>query len=661
MGTNPTKENLDQRIHDHELEPLPNRAHETTRGVMLQNEERYRDILDSIEEAYFEVDLKGNLTFFNFTAVKRLGYSNEEMLGMSFHQFVDNENAMKVFDAFHKVFLTGETIKAFEWEFINKHGEKIAVESSVSLRRDENGSPIGFRGVVHDITERIFAEESLRRSEEKHRSIIENIEEGYYEVDLKGNFTFFNDPLCRMLGRDQQETMGMNYGQFIDEECKPKVYDIFHNVYLTGKPDKGFDWELVGKDGSRRSIESSVALIRDAQGKPVGFRGIVHDITEKKNIEQQLIRAQKMESIGTLAGGIAHDFNNLLMGILGNVSLALMNLDESHPIFTRLKSMEEYIQRGSDLTKQLLGFARGGKYEVKPTDLGEFVRRSSELFGRTKKEICIHLKDQKGLWTVEIDRGQMDQVFLNLFVNAWQAMPGGGDMYISVENVELDEMYVRPYEVKPGKFVKVTITDMGIGMDEATKARVFEPFFTTKERGRGTGLGLASVYGIIKNHGGFIYVESEQDIGTSFMIHLPASGKHVMEEYSEGDKEQRGHETVLLIDDEEMILDVGTELLEVLDYKVMKATGGMQGLQIFEQNKEAVDLVILDMIMPGFSGKETFDSLKRIDPCVKVLLSSGYSLDGQAEEIMQNGCNGFIQKPFSLGELAKKIRGILDE
>jgi CheY-like chemotaxis protein len=254
----------------------------------------------------------------------------------------------------------------------------------------------------------------------------------------------------------------------------------------------------------------------------------------------------------------------------------------------------------------------------------------------------------------------MDQVFLNLFVNAWQAMPGGGDIYITVENVELDEMYISPYEVKPGKFIKVTITDTGIGMDEATKVRIFEPFFTTKERGRGTGLGLASVYGIIKNHGGFIYVESEKDIGTSFMIHLPASDKYVMDEYAESDKVQKGHETVLLIDDEEMILDVGTELLGGLGYKVMKAIGGREGLQIFEQKKDVVNLVILDMIMPGFSGKETFDSLKRIDPCVKVLLSSGYSLDSQAKEIMQNGCNGFIQKPFSLGELAKKIRGILE-
>ena len=916
MDTRPIKEKLDQRIHDHELEPLPNRAHEITRGVMRQNEEMYRDILESIEEgyfeldlngtftfvnnaacalmgyeydeligmnykiyttpetarhmykvfhqifetgkretmvdyeviskkgfvrihemnasllrdtsgqpmgfrvmvwdlteskreedvirkreeryrnilesmaeAYFEVDLKGNLTFFNSTATKGLGYTNEEMMGMNFHQFVDDENARKVFDAYHKVFLTGETIKAFEWEFINKHGEKMAVESSVSLRRDENGSTIGFRGVVRDISDRKKAEAAQRESEEKYRSILENIEEGYYEVDLNGNFTFFNDSMRRMIGYNREEMMGMNYSQFMDKEYKLKVYNIFHDVFLTGKADKGFDWEIVGNDGSRRHIESSVVLIRNSNGKPVGFRGIVHDITdrkraeealrqsegrlktiletiqegivmidpethqiadansiavnmigktreeiigsachkficpaekgkcpitdlrqevdhservllksggercpiiktvtsiildgktylfesfidiserkraeeENKRLEEQLVRAQKMEAIGTLAGGIAHDFNNLLTGILGNISIMRMNFDDSHPFFDRLTHMEEYVQRGSDLTKQLLGFAQGGKYEIKPTYLGEFIRRSSEMFGRTKKEIRIHHKVPEALWPVEVDRGQMEQVLLNLYVNAWQAMPGGGDLYLSVENVDLDETDVSPFGVKPGKYVKMTITDTGVGMDEATKVRIFEPFFTTKERGRGTGLGLASVYGIIKNHGGFINVESEKHMGTSFLIFLPASDKNVVHEYRVKEAIQKGQETVLFIDDEDMVLDVGSEMIKGLGYEVMTATGGKPGLEIYELNRDKIDLVILDMIMPDFSGKDTFDALQRINPSVRVLLSSGYSLDGPAKEIMGNGCRGFIQKPFTMSELSNKIRGILDE
>jgi CheY-like chemotaxis protein len=260
---------------------------------------------------------------------------------------------------------------------------------------------------------------------------------------------------------------------------------------------------------------------------------------------------------------------------------------------------------------------------------------------------------------VEVDRGQLEQVLINLFVNAWQAMPGGGDLYLSAQNVELDEVSVSPYGIAPGRFVRVTVTDTGIGMDEATRARIFEPFFTTKERGRGTGLGLASAYGIIKNHGGFILVESVKGIGSSFIIHLPASDREVERVQQPEDELMKGQGTILLIDDEEMILEVGARMLENLGYRVIPAAGGRKGLQAFEQERETIDLVVLDMIMPGFGGNETFDALKRIRPDVKVLLSSGYSLDGQAKAIMEKGCRGFIQKPFTMADLSRKIRGIL--
>jgi CheY-like chemotaxis protein len=255
----------------------------------------------------------------------------------------------------------------------------------------------------------------------------------------------------------------------------------------------------------------------------------------------------------------------------------------------------------------------------------------------------------------------MEQVLLNLYVNAWHAMPSGGDLYLSATNVELDKVDVSPYELAPGKFVKLTITDTGIGMDESTKARIFEPFFTTKERGRGTGLGLASAYGIIKNHGGFIHVESEKDIGTSFMIYLPVSDKDIDYGKKPADELLKGRETVLLIDDEEMILDVSAKMLEGLGYQVITASGGRNGLLAYEKDKGRIDLVILDMIMPEFGGRESFDTMIRVNPSVKVLLSSGYSLDSQAKEIMQRGCKGFIQKPFTMTELSKKIREILDK
>jgi signal transduction histidine kinase len=260
------------------------------------------------------------------------------------------------------------------------------------------------------------------------------------------------------------------------------------------------------------------------------IRGRMKAEEEKKRLEAELHQAQKMEAIGMLAGGIAHEFNNLLMGIQGRTSLMLLNTESSHPHFEHLKGIQEYIRRAADLTKQLLDFASGGKYEVKPSDLNEIINRSSEMLGRTKKEITIHKKLQKGLWTVEIDQGQIEQVLLNLYINASQSMPAGGDLYLQSVNVTLDESYTSALAVKPGRFVKISVTDTGAGMDEGTLERIFEPFFTTKEMGRGTGLGLAYAYGIIKNHGGIINVQSEKGCGSTFDVYLPASEKEITKE-----------------------------------------------------------------------------------------------------------------------------------
>ncbi|GAG21264.1 unnamed protein product, partial [marine sediment metagenome] len=252
--------------------------------------------------------------------------------------------------------------------------------------------------------------------------------------------------------------------------------------------------------------------------------------TEKKRLEAQFQAAQRMEAIGTLAGGLAHDFNNILMGIQGNTSLILLHKTSTHPDYERLKGIEEGVKSGAELTRQLLGFARGGKYEVRPTNLNELIENQNHMFGRTKKEITIRGKYEDKPWTVEVDQGQIEQVLLNLYVNAWQAMPGGGDLYIETENVTLDEDYAKPFNMEPGRYVKISVTDSGVGMDEATQQRIFEPFFTTKEMGRGTGLGLASVYGIIRNHGGIISVYSEKGKGTTFEIYLPVSQRELIKE-----------------------------------------------------------------------------------------------------------------------------------
>jgi CheY-like chemotaxis protein len=293
--------------------------------------------------------------------------------------------------------------------------------------------------------------------------------------------------------------------------------------------------------------------------------------------------------------------------------------------------------------------------------MNDILEKSSSMFGRTKKEITIHRKYAKDLFTVEVDLGQMEQVFMNLYVNAWQAMPGGGAIYLETENVLLDDEQVFPYAVKPGDYIRISITDTGTGMDEKTKERIFDPFFTTKEMGRGTGLGLATVYGIIKGHGGMINVYSEPGHGTTFTIYLPASEKEVVKEKTAAGTIARGTETILLVDDEHMVLEVSRELLESMGYRVYAAGSGQEAIAVYMEKRNEIDLVLLDMIMPGISGGETFDRLREINPDARVLLSSGYSITGQAQEIMDKGCNGFIQKPFQLEKLSGKVREMLDQ
>jgi CheY-like chemotaxis protein len=312
----------------------------------------------------------------------------------------------------------------------------------------------------------------------------------------------------------------------------------------------------------------------------------------------------------------------------------------------------------------LLGFARGGKYEIKRADLNTLIEKTSKTIGRTKKEISIHRNLEKDLWPTDVDQGQIEQVLLNLFVNAWQAMPGGGDIYIETKNTLLDEDRFKAYGKRKGRYVKISVTDTGIGMDEKTKERIFEPFFTTKEMGHGTGLGLASVYGIIKNHNGFINVYSEKGKGATFNIYLPASAS--------GDEKDEYRalnvaddilctETILLVDDEDMVLNVAGDMLKTMGYTVMTASDGSTAVNTYRDQHQRIDLVMLDMVMPDMSGGDVFDEIKKINPQAKVLLSSGYSLNGQASRIMERGCDGFIQKPFTLDEISTLLRQILGQ
>jgi len=520
--------------------------------------------------------------------------------------------------------------------------------------------------VQYTYNKRRDADNALRESSEKYRTILESIEEGYFETDQKGNLTFSNEAFGKILGYPRNQLLGMNSRDYTTPDTAEKISRIMEQIEQTGRPEDVTDYDVIRKDGSKAALELSISLLTDKDGKPAGFRGMLRDVTRRKEteyknrlLEIQLQQAQKMESIGTLAGGIAHDFNNILMGIQGNATLMLLKIESEHPNYEKIKNVEKFVQNGTELTNQLLGFARRGKYLVKTTDLNEVIEKSSALFARTKKEIQVHTVFHDEIWAVEVDRGQIEQALLNLYVNAWQAMPAGGDIYLKTRNVMLDSSYVKPFKVEPGKYVEISVTDTGVGIDRKTRERIFEPFFTTKEMGRGTGLGLASVYGIIKSHSGYIEVHSEKEKGTTFTVYLPASEKEAVREKTVPAAMLKGTGTILLIDDEKMILDVGRELLEELGYTVLSALSGREALDIFQKNLDKIDLVIMDMIMPGMGGGETFDRLRAINPNIKVLLSSGYSVNGQASKILHRGCDGFIQKPFNLNQLSEKIGKIM--
>ena len=509
-----------------------------------------------------------------------------------------------------------------------------------------------------EIEQRKRAEEALRESEEKYRMVLEACPDPIVAYDVEGAVIYLNPAFTQVFGWAPEELLGKKI-DYVPEENWPETQMMIDKV-LAGESFSGVKSRRYTRQRKILDVSISVATYLDRNGIPMGSVHTLRDITERKRFEAQLQQAAKMEAIGTLAGGIAHDFNNLLMGIQGNVSLMLMDMDFTHPYYERLKNIEKQIQSGARLTSHILGYARKGRYEVKPLDLNQLMEETSDTFRRTRKEITIHRELAEDLFAIEADQAQIEQVLFNLFVNAADAMSGGGDLVLNTMNTTHNNMKGKLYDPKPGNYVLLTVTDTGTGMDKKTMERIFDPFFTSKEMGRGTGLGLASAYGIIKGHGGYIDVESKKGHGTTFSIFLPASEKMGRKAVKAAEQFIKGTGTVLLVDDEKVILEVGKELLEAMGYRVLIANDGKGAVEVYKKNRDDIDIVLLDMVMPNMGGGEAYDRMKEINPDIKVLLSSGYGIDGEATEILERGCDSFIQKPFSVMDLSQKLRQILD-
>ena len=510
----------------------------------------------------------------------------------------------------------------------------------------------------------LFAEhmhslEALQESEERYRDLVENAVAGLYQVERQGKFLLVNQKMAEMFGFESPQEFMNEVDNISEIYADPTIRPIILNEINKKGFIQGYEIEFKTKDKKNIWVKVNTRTNTNRDGVVV-YEGSMEDITRRKQLENQLQHAQKMEAIGTLAGGIAHDFNNLLMAVQGNASLVLSQLDEKNPHYEKIRKIEHLVNSGAKLTGQLLGYARKGKYEVKPIDFNLIVKETADTFSSARKEIQIHKTLSADLFAVEADQGQIEQVLLNLYFNASDAMGGGGTLSIETENMIDTDIKNKPYDPKPGNYVWLKVTDTGTGMDKETIERIFEPFFTTKKMGRGTGLGLASAYGIVKAHGGYIDVESKKGHGTSFNIYLPALKIKTVKKTEKPAPSLKGSETILFVDDEETVLEVSRLMLQYLGYSVFEANGGNKALQVYEDNKDRIDLVVLDMIMPDMGGSDTFDRLRTINSEVKVLLSSGFSIDGQAEDILKRGCDGFIQKPFNLVELSQKIKEVLN-
>ncbi len=541
---------------------------------------------------------------------------------------------------------------------ISKGEKNLWFENKISNYWEFNQLSLAFNYMLANLKD---AEEQAR-----YKELLENVDDAVYILDLEGRVMEANEAAYSRLGYTPQQFFELNLADIIPREDAGSIIDHLGKGIQDGRPQK------IIVETSHTKTDGKLIPV-EIHCRAISFRGrnvilnAARDITsrieaekEKKLLQSQLLHSQKMEAIGTLAGGIAHDFNNLLMGIQGYISLMRLEINPDDPNDEYIQGIENAATNAAHLTSQLLGFARKGKYALKQTCMNNLVINSTNMFIRTRKEIVIHKQLQDNIWPVRVDAGQIEQVLINLYLNASHAMPQGGDLCIQTENVYLSDHYCKPFEVPGGNYVKVSVTDTGVGIDKEILERIFEPFFTTKDIGKGTGLGLASAYGIIKNHNGIIQVYSEKDHGTTFNIYLPSSDLDEAVDSEVNSELLKGKETILLVDDEEDTILVEKLMLEKLAYKVIPARSGKQAIELYKENKAGFDLVALDMIMPEMNGKDTYDELKKINPKVNVLLVSGYSLNKNIEELMGLGCKGYIQKPFDIVQLSQKVREVLD-
>ncbi len=581
------------------------------------------------------------------------GYRREEVVGKTTEQLGIWADAVDLKRLMRTINNSG-SIRNMEARFRLKSGEIRSGLMSANLII-LNRQPYVL-AITKDINKFKRAREALKESEEKYRKLIETATDAIFI--LQDGQVKFPNPKAKKMGKK----MGVNlekhaFFEYVAPEDQNMILER-HFRRLKGEVvPSTYNFRLLRKNGEKFWVEVNAVMIT-WDGRPATLN-FIRDIDDQKKLEAEFQHARKMEAVGTLAGAIAHNFNNLLMAIQGNVSLLLLDTEEDDPRLVEFKKIQEHVENGSQLTSQLLGYARKGKYRIRGLDLNELLTRTVATFRKTHPAITISANRGAELHTIAGDRSQLEHVLINIFNNAADAMPEGGELFIKTMNVSHDQIRRRNYKIKPGDYVLAMVADTGVGMEQKTRQRIFEPFFTTKELGRGTGLGLASAYGIIKGHGGYIDVDSQRGYGSTFFIYLPASSRKVDETGYKDQSVIQGSGCILVVDDEPSVLDISGRMLKKLGFQVLEACSGRDAIRVFRENLTKIDLVILDMIMPDLGGGEVYDRMRDIKPDVKAILATGYSIDGEAARILKRGCDGVIQKPFSIDRLSRMIHGVL--
>jgi two-component system cell cycle sensor histidine kinase/response regulator CckA len=623
---------------------------------LLESEEKYRNLFEYSNDCIFLHALDGRILDANRKALDEFGFSKSEIQSKNIRDLHPPEVAEAVSRAVVQIRDRGRV--SLETSLMRRSGGVFYAEVSSSLFEIRGRQVI--QRIVRNITERRIMERELKQTKEYLENVIENAVDAIGIVNQEGKFLLWNKRACEIFGYPAEEMSGKHYSSlYADRTARENLLARLRREGVV----RQYEIAMLRKDGHEVPMELSLNLLKDDNGETVGSLCLARDLTEKKRLEAQLLHATRMEAVGTLAGGIAHDFNNVLQAIQGYAQLLLLDRKEPERGYRELQQITRAALRAGELTKQLLTFSRKLEAKLRPTNLNMEVKQCVRLLERTiPKMIAIELRLKDDLKHVNADPTQMEQVLINLAVNAKDAMPKGGRLVIETKDTILGEESCRLRSaLTPGPYVLLSVADTGHGMDKETLQHIFDPFFSTKEVGRGTGLGLSIVYGIVKNHGGHIECRSEPGRGSRFDIYLPALELSEESRAARPSKPPRGGlETILLVDDEESIRDIGQQILTRLGYTVLTAADGETALAIYLEKGRQIDLVILDLIMPGMGGRQCLNRLLELNPQLKIIICSGHVTEAESTNPIELGARTVIEKPYDANDLLESVRQVLD-